>query len=582
MMDYGSIKGVVNEKLGELMQCVYCGDLNATKSKLLEFLGSNTAGYTKPVLIRAKVYNRLIAVALGLRPQDFTKVEVPPSDFFIPKTKDEKERIELVDVDKLVRLSGRWVDDDLVVLRSLLKALEEDDDVMTVIFCDLSFFKRYPVPYFAGCEVNIIAQVSYLWLSKSVLTQFYFDPLIDPVIKTVQLATSKTDVTYIQAKLMLCKHLQLRSPKAGARLFMFVIMQRQDNTMVQRLVKDIFNMKALGNGWDFKNFFLFLWDNYWYNLDVRDYSVADRVKDGNGNFICVGQLPSDAHTNGNLLCWAARRGYHDLIWCVMQAYKPLSKSDVGYKDWIDFEVHLAWKYALWCAIRHGDNWEVIGEFSARKNWVKDIDFNDYPSGWLPPLHLAALLGDMEMMDTLCKYLNVKSCANKKDYLGRTPLDYAMQFKITTTKMTTNKITNPFRKSMKNVKDYETPGHKDVVRKLLHMPGVGGRLKELYDMYIHQANTLLIGAALIASVTFAGWLQPPLGYTEYYQFTRPSPPSSGGTSYESYLDVQGHLILQAFVVFNSFSFFLAIATMFVGAEATLFIHDNVVHIHIVPR
>ena len=33
--------------------------------------------------------------------------------------------------------------------------------------------------------------------------------------------------------------------------------------------------------------------------------------------------------------------------------------------------------------------------------------------------------------------------------------------------------------------------------------------------VDATNAILVGAALIASVTFAAWLQPPLGYSTYY-------------------------------------------------------------------
>jgi uncharacterized membrane protein YgdD (TMEM256/DUF423 family) len=84
--------------------------------------------------------------------------------------------------------------------------------------------------------------------------------------------------------------------------------------------------------------------------------------------------------------------------------------------------------------------------------------------------------------------------------------------------------------------------------------------------VDAANALLVGAALIASVTFAGWLQPPLGYTTYYDFSQPfpAPPST----YESYAVVKHHSSVKAFWVFNSLSFFLAIATGLAGADAAM--------------
>jgi hypothetical protein len=84
--------------------------------------------------------------------------------------------------------------------------------------------------------------------------------------------------------------------------------------------------------------------------------------------------------------------------------------------------------------------------------------------------------------------------------------------------------------------------------------------------VDAANALLVGAALIASVTFAGWLQPPLGYIPDYNFSQPFPAPPGTA--ESYAAVKQHPNVKAFWVFNSLSFFLAIATVLAGADAAL--------------
>ncbi|KAG6551313.1 hypothetical protein Mapa_007099 [Marchantia paleacea] len=84
-------------------------------------------------------------------------------------------------------------------------------------------------------------------------------------------------------------------------------------------------------------------------------------------------------------------------------------------------------------------------------------------------------------------------------------------------------------------------------------------KQYRDRQVHvdAGNTALVGAALIASVTFAGWLQPPLGYTEYNQFDK-----------EQFAAVEEHASVQLFWLFNSLSFFSAIATVVSGARAVL--------------
>jgi hypothetical protein len=69
------------------------------------------------------------------------------------------------------------------------------------------------------------------------------------------------------------------------------------------------------------------------------------------------------------------------------------------------------------------------------------------------------------------------------------------------------------------------------------------------------------------VTFAGWLQPPLGYSPFFgsaNLDAGAPPPSG--MYPSFVSVEGHPIMKIFWVFNSMSFFFAIATLMVGATA----------------
>ncbi len=82
-----------------------------------------------------------------------------------------------------------------------------------------------------------------------------------------------------------------------------------------------------------------------------------------------------------------------------------------------------------------------------------------------------------------------------------------------------------------------------------------------------ANAILVGAALIASVTFAGWLQnylwDVLGSLGV-QTLRWEPPSLSGI-YPSFVSVAGHPTMQIFWFFNSMSFFFAIATLMVGAS-----------------
>jgi hypothetical protein len=59
------------------------------------------------------------------------------------------------------------------------------------------------------------------------------------------------------------------------------------------------------------------------------------------------------------------------------------------------------------------------------------------------------------------------------------------------------------------------GHIDIERALMKCEAVRQYIQELYrdhQVYVDAANAILVGAALIASVTFASWLQPPLSYS----------------------------------------------------------------------
>ncbi|BFI06841.1 hypothetical protein MPTK1_2g06530 [Marchantia polymorpha subsp. ruderalis] len=81
------------------------------------------------------------------------------------------------------------------------------------------------------------------------------------------------------------------------------------------------------------------------------------------------------------------------------------------------------------------------------------------------------------------------------------------------------------------------------------PRVEKRIDRMYrdrQVYVDAANAILVGAAVIASVTYGGWLQPPLG--DHDEHTR--------------------RIARLFWGFNSLSFSFAIATVMAGAGAVL--------------
>jgi hypothetical protein len=114
----------------------------------------------------------------------------------------------------------------------------------------------------------------------------------------------------------------------------------------------------------------------------------------------------------------------------------------------------------------------------------------------------------------------------------------------------------------------TKMRRDEILKILRdIPEVQKDLKRLYTdrkEYVDAANTILIVAALIATVTFAGWLTPPLGYSPFFgsaSLDAGAPTPSG--MYPSFISVEGHPTIKIFWVFNSLSFFFAITALVIG-------------------
>lgn len=139
-----------------------------------------------------------------------------------------------------------------------------------------------------------------------------------------------------------------------------------------------------------------------------------------------------------------------------------------------------------------------------------------------PLHCAAILGNTPVVVNLVGRPELK--ANAEDDKGKTALQYSVECK-----------------------------HSEVEKLLLERADVKECVDRLYrdrQVYVDAANAILVGAALIGSVTYAGWLQPPLG-----------------NSYDGYAatEVAG---VRVFCVFNSLSFSLAMCTVLAGAGAVL--------------
>ncbi|CAK9216855.1 unnamed protein product [Sphagnum troendelagicum] len=111
---------------------------------------------------------------------------------------------------------------------------------------------------------------------------------------------------------------------------------------------------------------------------------------------------------------------------------------------------------------------------------------------------------------------------------------------------------------------------EIVKILNAIPEVEKDVKTMArdrQVYVDAANTILVVAALISGVTFAGWLQPPLGYSPFFgsgNLDVGAPTPAG--MYPSFISVEGHPNIKVFLVFNSLAFFFAISTLVVGAAA----------------
>jgi ankyrin repeat protein len=174
-----------------------------------------------------------------------------------------------------------------------------------------------------------------------------------------------------------------------------------------------------------------------------------------------------------------------------------------------------------------------------------LDVNAQDNKKRTPLLYAIAAGDVDMVKVLCqkdRFHRLRATEENPD--GRTPLQIVAEAN-----------SNPSMKAIEKV--------------LLERHEVKDFVDRLYrdrQVFVDAANALLVGAALIASVTFAGWLQPPQGYTPYYDLSQPFPAPPG--AYESYAAVKQNPKVKAFWVFNSLSFFFAIATVLAGADAAM--------------
>jgi hypothetical protein len=209
---------------------------------------------------------------------------------------------------------------------------------------------------------------------------------------------------------------------------------------------------------------------------------------------------------GSPLYWAAAMGHLDVVKELLNSKKPVDVNVLR-------QIPLGLKY----------------------------DTRKYKYFCFSPLHLASLFGHASVVKFLCEDTEGRLRANTESEEGITALQLAME-----------------------------NGHAEIVKTLQERPEVAKQVDGLYrdrQVHVDAANAILVGAALIAGVTFAGLLQPPLGYSAFFGSVsiEVGAPSPSGI-YPSFVSVAGHPIMQIFWFFNSMSFFFAIATLMVGASA----------------
>jgi hypothetical protein len=233
--------------------------------------------------------------------------------------------------------------------------------------------------------------------------------------------------------------------------------------------------------------------------------------------------------NQTLLHWVAKNNHWKLIPQIL-----ISKRQTGgFVNQKDFEQNTALHYAA-----EADHGDVVKTLLAH---ASELDLNLKDSHGDTPLHVATKNGRVHVVKALCQNPDQQRLrANEEDARGETCLQYATENDIP------KEIANTLM-DRSDVKDFLDRHYRD------------------RQVFVDAANALLVGGALIAGLSFASWLQPPLSFTPYYQFQQ-STPATPPDTYETFAAVELHFSLRLFWTFNNLSFFFAIATVLSGAEA----------------
>jgi hypothetical protein len=257
----------------------------------------------------------------------------------------------------------------------------------------------------------------------------------------------------------------------------------------------------------------------------------------------VASPDSNRSPGETLLHWVAKNSHSKLIPQIMISERQtggfLNEMDIAQSSIGGPRGQTALHYAAKAG--HGDVVKTLLAYA-------ELGLNLAGSDGNTPLHLATKNGHVHVVKALCQNPDQQRLrANEEDAQGETCLQYAME----------------------NVNDKISKGiAKEIANTLMDRSDVKDFLDRHYrdrQVLVDAANALLVGGALIAGLSFASWLRPPLSFTPYYQFPQ-STPATPPATYETFAAVDLHYSLRLFWTFNNLSFFFAIATVLSGAEA----------------
>jgi ankyrin repeat protein len=192
----------------------------------------------------------------------------------------------------------------------------------------------------------------------------------------------------------------------------------------------------------------------------------------------------------------------------------------------------------------------------------ELDLNGRNKKGQTALHFATIKCHPNVVKALC-LAKERLRANLQDQNGKTCLQYAKERQQNRNSKLLERSKFKFLLERQRKEKFE-----EISNRLMERSDVKDFMERQYrdrQVFIDAANALLVGGALIAGITFASWLQPPLGYTTDYQFPQSSLATPPGV-FESFAAVELHYSLRLFWVFNTLSFFFAIGTVISGAKA----------------